>query len=579
MGAFFLHCKSGNKLLENPPEGQSPSRRVFAAKGLSSSGEFHHPLFDLFVFHKRSFSTENFIAYGDKGFICATGTLVLDHSVGRAALESIYASWNPEGDMTKSLRGEFALIVFKDGRLDLCQSRSGLYHIFADRTNEFISTSLLAVREACRATTLGTQEYFEYVLNGAVYGDCTLFEEIRLLDRHRHFQVLPEWREHYRPAPLDAGLDQIPLEQAANRVSGAIDDYFEMVAGAFGSDVCSALSGGFDSRLILGHMRRRSIEAYLYVYGSPDSSDVKVARRIAEGEGIPLDHIDRGHAPQLSAESYRDLLNRQFYLCDSLTNTGIFDDGQALATRLDRIQKARLQLNGGGGEIYRNFWLLPDRSFTAHQFLQSKYDRFDYSPFTAEFRKGDYFSHLAEKVLDILGTEGNRLTPRQIAMLYPYFRLRYWMGMNNSHNTQFAYSLTPFGDQTLVDQSLSLPPTWKNEGVFESRLIQIADAKLASYPSCYGFNFLENPGLKRRLKGALERRVPVALRPWLRRKVHNKGRSPAGTLPYFLQPRFLEEIGISKMPATGHLVDIQGIRSPDILSRALSVEILMQGGV
>jgi asparagine synthase (glutamine-hydrolysing) len=337
------------------------------------------------------------------------------------------------------------------------------------------------MRRAVGTVTLQPQSFYEYAFNGAVYGDDTLFSEIRLLDCTAAHTIAGSGTRILGMPPATA-LAELGFGGAVAKVSEDLLGYFGMIRHCFGSDVCSALSGGYDSRLMLGLMRRNWIVPYLYVYGGEHSADVRVAKAIAAGEGLQLDHVDREQAPHMDPDAYRDLLEQQYVACDGMTSTGIFNTGQELATRLDRVTKARLQLNGGGGEIYRNFWVLGSRSYTTHQFLTSKYDRFDYSPFGNAFSKSSYFDTLADKVRICAKSNGHRLTPRQVAMLYVTFRLRYWMGMNNSHNNQFAYSLTPFGEAGLAEDSYSLPVSWKNEGRFEANLIRVVDGALAAYP-------------------------------------------------------------------------------------------------
>ena len=102
-------------------------------------------------------------------------------------------------------------------------------------------------------------------------------------------------------------------------------------------------------------MRKTGIDPYLYVYGTDESADVRVAKTVAAGEGIALDHRNRAIRSKMEPDEYRGMLENQYFVCDGMTNVGIFDSGQTLATRLERVSKAKLQLNGGGGEIYRNF--------------------------------------------------------------------------------------------------------------------------------------------------------------------------------------------------------------------------------
>ena len=60
-----------------------------------------------------------------------------------------------------------------------------------------------------------------------------------------------------------------------------LDGYFAAVAKIFGNRVTSALSGGYDSRLILAMLRRHGVAPHLFVYGNAGDQDVRLATAIA----------------------------------------------------------------------------------------------------------------------------------------------------------------------------------------------------------------------------------------------------------------------------------------------------------
>jgi hypothetical protein len=579
MGAFFLYRKNdfGD---EGTRETASIDRslEVFNSKGLSISQELHFQDFDLYLYNKKAFEVENYLGFENGDFICATGTMLYKKLFGSMALENLYHDFSSVETFTdtKDLFGEFCVIIFHSGKLTLFNSASGLYHVFSDSDGKFFSSSFLALRRAVKEVTLLPQSFYEYILNGAVYGDKTLFKEIEILDCTKVFCFTPNLANYSKDVPEESNLGRLSYRTAVLQVSNTLSDYFHGIQNALGSDVCSALSGGYDSRLLLGLMRKTNIDPYLYVYGSDNDPDVRVAKNIASSEGLDLDHVDRGKQPNMDFDSYEEFLKGQYFICDGMTNDGIFDSGQVYATRMERVSKARLQLNGGGGEIYRNFWVLPDKGFSSHQFLTSKYDRFDYSPMGSSFKKDNYFKVLAGKVEKGLSVENNKLTRRQIAILYFTFRMRYWMGINNSHNAQFAFALTPFGENSIASQSFSLPLAWKNEGRFEASLIREIDEPLAKLNSCYGHDFFQPPTMKRRIKGSLMRNVPVSIRPYLRKRWVKKSKNQTVELPYYLNNPILDGLGLTNGLAISEFVDEKAISNPAMLSRILSVELLIR---
>lgn len=204
-----------------------------------------------------------------------------------------------------------------------------------------------------------------------------------------------------------------------------------------------------------------------------------------------------------------------------------------MAARVQRSGASLLQLNGGGGEIFRNFWKLPERPLAIRDFLKSRFDFLTRGTFTSRFDKDEYFHHLAVKVQQMLRMREERLTRQQIEMLHVYMRVRYWMGHNTSIQNLRGFALIPLTEPCFAFPSWQIPVVEKDLGRFEAALIRRLNPRLAAYPSAYGFNFADDIPLSARISEALLVNVPVAMRPPLRKLkqhlVHHRPR------PFFLQ--------------------------------------------
>ncbi len=258
---------------------------------------------------------------------------------------------------------------------------------------------------------------------------------------------------------------------------------------AYDGHIDTALSGGYDSRLIVALLFSQKCRPDIHVYGKDSDPDVIVAKRIAEGEGFPLKHIDKATGAKLPVDQAAESIARTFNAFDGAPADGIFDNGTDLATRRDRCRTGALMLNGGGGEVFRNFFYLPDRDFTVRDILWSFYSQFDPATATESFDEDAYHARLGEKIKRTIGTTNDRLTRPEVELVYPLFRCRYWMGRNNAVNSRFGSALTPFIDAALIRQTIRVPLKYKNVGRFEGRLITLASPALAAYPSDYGYAF------------------------------------------------------------------------------------------
>ena len=233
-----------------------------------------------------------------------------------------------------------------------------------------------------------------------------------------------------------------------------------------------------------------------------------------------------------------------------------------------------LMLNGGGGEIFRNFFYLPNKSYTVRQFLWSFYSQFDPRVCTGRFNETAYFRALGEKVLKTLGGLRDGVLARvDIERLYPEFRCRFWMGKNNSVNNRLGPSLTPFIDGNVVPDALHLPLSSKNFGRFEARMIREISPSLASYDTVYGHSFASDPSLKHVVKDLATFVRPPALRRYMFR-LHQRRNPPPR--PYWLKDDYLGRVIDLGFPFLGNLFNLSEVRSNDQYNRICTLEYLCQ---
>jgi len=195
-----------------------------------------------------------------------------------------------------------------------------------------------------------------------------------------------------------SGLAGATMEEQQDVVADALLGIFRTIQRNFGGRVCAALSGGYDTRLMLALLRATGAAPALYVYGTADSDDVRVARDICRGEGLDLHVYDKSAHPRVDADGFRAALAAQFYLVDGLGPVGAVDDGADLFTRRRRAHGGNLQLNGGGGEIFRDFWKLPETPVGVEAFVRARLDVVAPSLFTDAFDPKAYVDAVAHQV-------------------------------------------------------------------------------------------------------------------------------------------------------------------------------------
>jgi hypothetical protein len=367
-------------------------------------------------------------------------------------------------------------------------------------------------------------------------------------------------------------------------------EYFSILKENFGNSICSPLTGGIHSRLMLGCMKQVGIKpAYMYIFGDPknkigrDANAFPIAQSIAEAEGISLDFLDTTVVRKIDPEKYPEYLERSYYLGDGLAHeVGLFHAGFNPQLRWDRAQKAKLILNGAGGETFRNYWVLPDQPCYIDTFIKARYDSLDSMLFTSDFNKQEYFSIFRSKIQKSLNLDTQLLTRKQVELLQPDFENRYWMGNNNSINCQLSHYLTPWADAQITYQACDIPLKFKDFSLFESALMRAIDPSLAKYPTAQGVDLMYNRmKLSRKLNTTARQHIPVWLKAYLRTHFYNgAGEHLSWTgnklqLPYTLSHEYLDLIFPHTDFTISQYFHIDAIKNPAVLSRALTAELVI----
>jgi asparagine synthase (glutamine-hydrolysing) len=373
------------------------------------------------------------------------------------------------------------------------------------------------------------------------------------------------------PGKLSSGFNKDNLDANTEKSLLNLRQSYKTIVSCFSGRIDTALSGGYDSRLTLALLHEQNETPKVHVYGKQNDSDVQVALKIDNGESLQLHHIDKSKSKKITIDEFSEIVHQNYLNFDGCPSDGIFDTGQDLATRKSRCSNGELMLNGGGGEVFRNFFYLLNKNYSIKQFLWCFYSRYDPLVCTTQFHEKTYLNKFSSKVNATLGLKAERFQRAHIELLYPIFRCRYWMGKNNSINNKFGYALTPFVDYNIVKDAIRIPLKYKNHGILEGRLIKNISKKLASYPSAYGYNFLDDPPLISRLKDLATYIRPAILRKYSYRiQMRNKKID----LPYYLEQSYLDIIFNTQFKYMSEFFNINSINDNMQFKRICTLEYL-----
>jgi hypothetical protein len=568
MGGFFLVCKGPNRdraaelaglhrafaeLDFAPPEIIEDKEYVFAA----------YPTFGNGSISLRRYPNGDFI------FVC--GTCVSDSGIGAAAAArlAVGATTAPAAD--DPIMGHYTAILNRNGRTEIKLDRFGGYHLFYNLAAGIVSSSFYAICSVLDVLSLSQQSACEYVFNGVVSGNETLFNEVALVPIGATIRVGPHGLEVVRPTlQVTRDFTSETRETSLERSMALLDRYFTVVARSFGDRVGCGLSGGYDSRLILACLRRHGAHPRVYVYGSAPERDVRLASEIARQEGFALAVIDKNDQPIIPPAQFGETAHRNFLAADGYDWSGIFHNGAEIAESARRVQGNAIAFNGGGGEIFRNFFYLLDRKYTIRQLLWSFYSRFNPAILTPVFDCTDYYGGLERKVIDLLGSDERRLARPTVEWLYHSFRCRAWDGKVDSIAARYGFTAMPYLERSITEHASGLRLTWKNHGAYEAELIRRADCRLARYPSIYGHDFARPPPLSRQLADYATYIRP----PWLRRYTYRLkyARHRSGDWPGYLAAPYRNAVLPGGTEVLNRLFRLDRIGDEAQFARILSLE-------
>lgn len=503
---------------------------------------------------------------------CCAGTLFYRGLAKHAALARLLADRKAGGIAEDRLYGSFAVLLAIGDSAVLFTDRTGTFHLYGSADRKVLSTSFLALAESLPPSPPYGPAVYDYVLQGASMGEATVIESIRLFPDREIAVMNGAATFETRPPIRPAGRSYATLDDAAEACVALLRDRFSTLGSQQWPAIDSALSGGYDSRLLLALARDAKLAPRLHVYGRPGDPDVVCAQAIARAEGLALHHVDKSTVPQPEPARYPDIVHANYLAFDGCPTDGIFDNGTDLDTRRKRVGAGALMLNGGGGEIFRNFFYLPDRPLRALDVVWTFYCQFDPRTCAAGFDEPRYLDGLAQRIAQRVGATDGRLTRQQVEAVYPLFRCTYWTGLNNSVNNRLGHAWTPFLDAELISVALDVPLAYKNMGRLEGRMIAMLDPALAAHSSVYGRAFDRPPGAAERLKDLASRWRP----PLLRRLTYRLKRRTASPWTGPLERRRLARVIDPSCPIMSRYFRLDAVRDPEQLRRICTLEYMFE---
>ncbi|MFZ3485683.1 hypothetical protein [Sphingomonas sp. 3-13AW] len=501
---------------------------------------------------------------------------MFDGRIGKPALATLLRETRlPKLDWSR-VGGEFVAVVRQGGRAFLFGDFFAAFQLFHDQEQRFFSTSLLAALQVLPRVRFDAQGVYEHAFNVVPVGDDTPFVELKTLGPKWVLELTADGvtrRATTKPLP-----DRPTREPLNDRLVTHAERLHEAVAPfvvTYGDRIQCPLSGGLDSRLLLAALRAAGSTPSLYVYGPEGSADVRIGRAIGAAEGFDVAWIDK-QAATITPDAFPAQVEANFHQFDGLPTFGnIFDNGGHAAAQVLRHAGGALAASGGCGEVYRDFFLLPDRPLTASTLARSFFARFTSRDVTDRFDGSAFVARIADKIADALALPDahTRMSRTHAEQAYPRVRCRALFGREISLEAQHgAYSM-PFLDHRVVATALTLPMSAKHAGAFEARLLAAIDPALARHGSAYGHDFAGPPSLRHRFDEWSSRIRPTWVRQHsyaVQRRLRPMGDEHGG----LLSPEYMDRVIDPQFPAMRRYFEMAAITDSGLWRRIACLEYL-----
>jgi asparagine synthase (glutamine-hydrolysing) len=552
------------------------ARAQFPLHGFSGLTEVERPGWRLLHAPHIIGGPESLLVSGDD-VVAIAGTLVCDGRMGRPALEALLSLDWPKPDWSR-IGGHFAALIHKSGRTFLLTDFFAAFQLFHDAKMRLFSTSLLSAAQSLERLSFLPQAVYEYGFNVVPIGDDTIFAELKTLGPDRLIELTDDGAvAHPIAKPLPEAAVEMSLAERIERQRAALSAIVRPHVETYGSRIFCPLSGGLDSRLLLALLREAGASPSLYVYGGPGSEDVAIAKAIGAAQGFEVEWIDKS-ARTIEPDEFAAQVEANFHSYDALPNFGeLFESGANAAARAARHAGGAMSASGGCGEVFRNFFYLPNRRMSAAAVARTFFARYAKGDLAEAFDERAFLRGLEDKLLAAIGREGVRgpLPRGLIEQLYPRVRCRPFFGREISNEARFGAYLMPFLDHRVAAEAMTLPLRLKNAGRFEAALIDAIDPALARQPSAYGHHFGEPPNRAHRWSEFNTRIRPAWLRQRsyaLRRRMGPMADEHGG----LLTSEWLGRVIDLDFPAMRRFFQPEEITDSGLLRRVANLEYLAQ---
>ncbi|MCE5348296.1 MAG: hypothetical protein LLG13_18675 [Bacteroidales bacterium] len=507
MGAFFLYHKD-SKITESLVDD------LYALKGFKNPFKISIGSYNLVLFRKQAVNIMNYYKNGEN-YLFVVGSLFYKGSGYKESLEKLLNDFTKNCIEPQNLYGNYVMIFYANinKQITFCIDPAFIKNVYFDAGKKIITTDFLALIEAFPGFySLNKTALIENLTTGSLISPDTYAKEIQKLDKVnittielnfpgiRVQQIKPEINESvysYKTA----------VEQANKRLS----EYFSAVRNLtdeFGAHI--GLTGGFDSRLLLIHAKKRLKHLSVNSFWRDNSLEYLNAKELAKVSN--LDFFTFEDAPYMMPGKEVMLVKSYYFFDGQIRSQNNWEEEFSLSDYTFRIASNNfVGFHGCGGEQYRNANRLM-RKMSLRTFIMNEWMfKQCLNVFSDINLQKEVYQNIENKILRLVNIENSKVG------LYELKRIQneVWNSANrvtrvNLINQQMFY-FAPFTEYTVSMSAYDFVPYLGNSFSFQKEMMKEQDKSLAGVKTNYGFNILEKEPLKYKIIPYIVNVIPRSL--------------------------------------------------------------------
>lgn len=515
MGAFFLYRK-------DQEINKGAIIDTFSNKGFKQLPfEIAFNDYKLILYPKIKIPEKHVFKLGDE-VIIGIGTFIYKTFDGNEALKEIYSDIKRNTFHQCNVAGDF-LILLKDRKdsIHLYPSCGYNYNVFYNKKESIFSSSFLAVLTAsAKIVSINKPAVTEILLTGNLIGPDTIVNDIVRLENPSRLSSkdLIHHKANKNKAQFTIDYHALSFSHEVDRQLEGLKAYIKNIKPFVQKHgIALGLTGGFDSRLLLGAFLSEGIKPKIYsTWRKTKTKEFTTAEKLAEKIGANINYLQHKSWVDKSSDEISETVEENYWFNDGLIRTHQLwiEEIKSKNYHENLIEPVKINTSGIGGEQYRN----NERYRIKSTFDLRKWLKIEVlfktikNPFSDKKNESEFIDYLTHKINNLLRVENsNRINFNEIKRYYNELYNPANRTTRNNVENQLYYFLSPFSDYQLSQTAYKAIPHLGRDFGFEKEMINRIYPTLGEVKTDYGFAPQEKVSLKQRGFSLMKLALPLKL--------------------------------------------------------------------